>query len=250
MSPRSALPSRYRREDRQTWSRFLELELLREEELLQDIGDRVLRIPIWRLHDPDGLAHHDLVVQPVTSPDDPVRLLDGHRRLPGPLQNPVEIPDVVGGRAKHHMVVVAHHVPWQEAPGEAPPHGPRCAAGSPRVGCARSATPLPLSLAQRAEIVLAVVALIVAMVGIYGVVSYQVSQRIPEMAVRISIGAGPGEVVGLLVRSGAPGERDSRSAWRRSAAWRRASSRARAPLIPRSSSASCWSWPWCASARR
>ena len=40
---------------------FLELELLREEELLQDIGDRVLRVLVCRLQNPDGLAHHDLV---------------------------------------------------------------------------------------------------------------------------------------------------------------------------------------------
>jgi putative ABC transport system permease protein len=45
-------------------------------------------------------------------------------------------------------------------------------------------------------------ALIVAMVGIYGVVSYQVAQRVPEMAVRMSIGASPRKVLGLTVRSG------------------------------------------------
>lgn len=52
-------------------------------------------------------------------------------------------------------------------------------------------------------LVFGVVTLAMAMVGIYGVVSYQVTERVREMAVRMSIGATPGEVMGLILRSGA-----------------------------------------------
>ncbi len=52
-------------------------------------------------------------------------------------------------------------------------------------------------------LVFGLVTLAMAMVGIYGVVSYQVTERVREMAVRMSIGATPGEVMGLILRSGA-----------------------------------------------
>ncbi|HSG06738.1 MAG TPA: ABC transporter permease [Longimicrobiales bacterium] len=52
-------------------------------------------------------------------------------------------------------------------------------------------------------LVFGVVALVMAMVGIYGVVSYQVTERVREMAVRMSIGATPGEVMALILKSGA-----------------------------------------------
>lgn len=48
-----------------------------------------------------------------------------------------------------------------------------------------------------------IMALVMAIVGIYGVVSYQVTERIREMAVRMSIGATPGEVLLLILKSGA-----------------------------------------------
>jgi predicted permease len=50
-------------------------------------------------------------------------------------------------------------------------------------------------------LVFGVVALVMAMVGIYGVVSYQVTERTREMAVRMSIGATPGEVLALIFKS-------------------------------------------------
>ncbi|MEJ2207374.1 MAG: ABC transporter permease [Gemmatimonadota bacterium] len=51
-------------------------------------------------------------------------------------------------------------------------------------------------------LVFGVVALVMAMVGIYGVVSYQVTERTREMAVRMSIGATPGDVLTLILKSG------------------------------------------------
>ncbi|MGW8267512.1 MAG: ABC transporter permease [Longimicrobiales bacterium] len=47
-----------------------------------------------------------------------------------------------------------------------------------------------------------IMALVMAIVGIYGVVSYQVNERVREMAVRMSIGATPAEVLLLILRSG------------------------------------------------
>jgi ABC-type antimicrobial peptide transport system permease subunit len=48
----------------------------------------------------------------------------------------------------------------------------------------------------------AVVGLLLATVGIYGVVSYTVQQRTAELGLRIAIGASPGQVRLMVLRSG------------------------------------------------
>ena len=52
-------------------------------------------------------------------------------------------------------------------------------------------------------VIFASVAVVLATVGVYGVMAYTVSQRIPEIGVRMAIGASPGQVVGMVVREGA-----------------------------------------------
>jgi predicted permease len=61
---------------------------------------------------------------------------------------------------------------------------------------------LPARLSAILLSAFAVLALVLASIGLYGIVSYSVAQRAREVGIRMSLGAGAGNVVSMLMRSG------------------------------------------------
>ncbi len=66
----------------------------------------------------------------------------------------------------------------------------------------RSDTVWPRRFFSYLFVVFGGVALFLACIGIYGVMSYNVTQRVQELGVRLALGAQPGEVIKLVVRHG------------------------------------------------
>jgi ABC-type antimicrobial peptide transport system permease subunit len=61
---------------------------------------------------------------------------------------------------------------------------------------------IPARLSAFLSTLFGALAMVLAVIGLYGVVSYAVAQRSREMGIRMSLGAAPSSVIGLMVGDG------------------------------------------------
>ncbi|MCB1612338.1 MAG: FtsX-like permease family protein, partial [Xanthomonadales bacterium] len=199
---------------------------------LEAMGMSLLRGRDFARTDQPGTPHVALVSRSLAQSTWPGRDPIGQRLQFGNMDGELEVLNVIGVVADVHerSIERADHgtvyVNYVQRPARARDFSivvraqgdPGSVSAAVRQVLASTAAELPVRFSSLAEVyrdsisrqrfslnlfsVFAVVALLLAATGLYGLMAFMVSQRSAEIAVRLALGSSPGRVLGLVLRQG------------------------------------------------
>lgn len=199
---------------------------------LEAMGMRLLRGRDFGSADQPGAPHAALVSRSLADSTWPGRDPIGQRLQFGNMDGHLEVLNVVGVVADVHEQSIERadhgtvYVNYAQRPARARDFNivvrakvdPASVSGAVRQVLASTAAELPVRFSSLAEVyrdsisrqrlslnlfsAFALVALMLAATGLYGLMAFMVGQRRGEIAVRLALGSSPGSVLGLVLRQG------------------------------------------------